>query len=93
MERVSQRFEFHYTPKSASWLNMIEIEFSAIARQCLSRRIPTIESLEKEVLAIIKERNDKQIKISWQFSIEVARNKMNRHYERVFAGNSQFKRT
>ncbi len=46
---LAQRFEFHYTPKSASWLNMIEIEFSAVSRQCLSRRIPTIESLEKEV--------------------------------------------
>lgn len=89
---LAERFEFHYTPKSASWLNLIEIEFSAVARQCLSRRIPTIESLEKEVLAIIKERTEKRIKISWQFSIEVARNKMNRHYERVFAANSQFKK-
>jgi hypothetical protein len=77
---LAQRFEFIYTPKSASWLNMIEIEFSAIARQCLNRRIPTIEQLETEVLAIVKERNDKKIKINWQFSIEVARDKMNRHY-------------
>ena len=90
---LAQRFEFHYTPKSASWLNMIEIEFSAIARQCLSRRIPTIESLEKEVLAIIKERNEKKIKIVWQFSIESARNKLNRHYQNVFAGNSKYQKT
>lgn len=90
---LAQRFEFHYTPKSASWLNMIEIEFSAIARQCLSRRIPTIISLEKEVLAIIRERSDKQIKIHWQFSIEIARDKMNRHYERVFPYRSQLKKT
>lgn len=90
---LAQRFEFIYTPKSASWLNMIEIEFSAIARQCLNRRIPTIEQLETEVLAIVKERNDKKIKINWQFSIEVARDKMNRHYQAVLADNLKLKKT
>jgi hypothetical protein len=90
---LAQRFEFIYTPKSASWLNMIEIEFSAIARQCLNRRIPTIEQLETEVLAIVKERNDKKIKINWQFSIEVARDKMNRHYQAVRADNLKLKKT
>jgi hypothetical protein len=90
---LAQRFEFHYTPKSASWLNMIECEFSVVARQCLNRRIPTIKQLEKEVLAIIKERNEKRIKINWQFSIESARNKLNRHYQCVFADNSKYKRT
>ena len=90
---LAQRFEFHYTPKSASWLNMIECEFSAVARQCLNRRIPTIEQLEKEVLAIIKERKEKKIKIDWQFSIESARNKLNRHYQNVFAGNSKYEKT
>ncbi len=54
--RLSQRFEFIHTPKSASWLNMIEIEFSAISRLCLDRRISSKELLAKEVLAIIKER-------------------------------------
>lgn len=86
---LAERFEFHYTPKSASWLNMIEIEFSAVARQCLDRRIPTIEQLEKDVLALIKERHDKKIKINWQFSIESARTKLKRHYEGVFADNSK----
>ncbi len=90
---LAQRFEFYYTPKSASWLNMIEIEFSAVARQCLDRRIPTIEQLEKEVLALIKERDKKKIKINWQFSIVSARNKLNRHYRRVFADNSKYKQT
>jgi DDE superfamily endonuclease len=47
--RLSQRFEFIYTPKSASWLNMIEIEFSALSRLCLDRRIPSKETLAKEV--------------------------------------------
>ncbi len=50
--RLSQKFEFIYTPKSASWFNMIEIEFSAISRLCLDRRIASKEKLEKEVLAI-----------------------------------------
>jgi transposase len=90
---LAQRFEFHYTPKSASWLNMIEIEFSAIARECLNRRIPTIEKLEKEVLALVKERSDKKIKIHWQFSIESARDKFNKHYQQVFADNSKCKKT
>jgi transposase len=90
---LAQRFEFHYTPKSASWLNMIECEFSAVARECLNRRIPAIELPEKEVLAIIKERREKKIKIVWQFSIESARNKLNRHDQNVFAGNLQYKIT
>lgn len=89
---LAQRFEFHYTPKSGSWLNMIEIEFSAVARQCLNRRIPSIEQLEKEVLALIKERHDKRIKINWQFSIESARTKLNRHYQGVFANNINAKK-
>jgi transposase len=90
---LAQRFEFHYTPKAASWLNMIECEFSAIARKCLNRRIPEIKRLEKEVLAIVKERNQKKIKINWQFSIESARNKLNRHYQNVFADNLKYQKT
>ena len=90
---LAQRFEFHYTPKSASWLNMIECEFSAISRQCLDRRIPTQEQLEREVLALIQERAQQKIKINWQFSIKTARTKLNSHYERVFAGNVAYKET
>ena len=88
---LAQRFEFYYTPKSASWLNMIEIEFSALARLCLDRRIPTIEQLKKEILAIVKERNDKKIKINWQFSLGSARNKLNSHYKNVLPVNSKYK--
>jgi hypothetical protein len=89
---LSQRFEFHYTPKSASWLNMIEIEFSALAKQCLDRRIPTQEQLNREVMAIVKERNDKQIKIHWQFSIEKARQKLNTAYTKVNEANQEYKK-
>ena len=77
---LSQRFEFYYTPKKASWLNMIEIEFSALSKQCLNRRIATQEVLRREVLAIVKEREGRAIQIDWQFPIKSARKKLNRHY-------------
>jgi hypothetical protein len=87
---LAQRFEFFYTPKSASWLNMIEIEFSALSRLCLQRRIPTRELLESELLAIIAERTAKRIKINWQFSIDVCRQKLNSRYSIVNEANSKF---
>jgi len=87
---LAQRFEFFYTPKSASWLNMIEIEFSALSRLCLQRRIPTQKLLESELLAIIAERTEKRITINWQFSIEVCRQKLNSRYSVVNEANSKF---
>lgn len=80
---LAQRFEFYYTPKSASWLNMIEIEFSALSRQCLKRRIPLIEILKSQILTALKNREKKKIKINWQFSIQSARTKMNSHYQKL----------
>lgn len=91
--RLSQKFEFIYTPKSASWLNMIEIEFSALSRLCLDRRIASREKLAKEVMAIVKEREEKQIKINWQFSIQTAREKFNRHYTKVNEKNAIHQKT
>jgi hypothetical protein len=90
---LTQKFELYYTPKAASWLNMIEIEFSVLSKQCLQRRIPSQKQLEQEVLAFIKERNDKQIKIHWQFSIQKARETLNRHYQQVKQENNKFKKT
>ena len=90
---LSQRYEFYYTPKRASWLNQIEIEFSALAKQCLNRRIATKEVLTGEVLAIVKEREEKGIKIDWQFSIKSARNKLNRHYQQVNSDNVKYQHT
>ena len=81
--QLTQRFEFVFTPKNASWLNMIEIEFSALSRQCLNRRIPTLNQLAKEVIAYFKERSDLGIKINWQFSSQQARSKLNRHYSKI----------
>lgn len=88
---LAQRFEFYFTPKAASWLNMIEIEFSALTRLCLKRRIPTMAKLESEVMAIIADRTRKHIKINWQFSIETCRQKLNARYSIVNDANSKFK--
>jgi DDE superfamily endonuclease len=90
---LAQRFEFFYTPKSASWLNMIEIEFSVLARQCLNRRIPSQARLAQELLTLVKERNDKQIRIHWQFSIPSARSKFNSHYSRLLPENKIYQLT
>jgi len=80
---LAQRFEMHYTPKKGSWLNMAELELSALSRSCLSRRIPSIEELDREIQSLVKERNELQIKVEWQFSIAHAREKLSRHYEKV----------
>ncbi len=90
---LAQRFEFIYTPKTASWLNMIECEFAVISRLCLNRRIPTMEQLGSEVVALLEERSRKQIRITWQFSVQAARSKLNTHYTRVHPHNEQYKGT
>ena len=90
---LAQRFAFHYTPKAASWLNMIEIEFSALARLCLDRRMPTFAKLQAEILALVAERDQKRIKIHWQFSIQTARSKFNAHYQRLHIANEKFQIT
>ena len=88
---LAERYEFYFTPKSASWLNMIEIEFSALSRLCLARRIPTLEQLKQEVLALVAERKALGIKINWQFSVQSARSKLNSHYVKVQPDNLKFK--
>lgn len=80
---LSSKFEFHYTPKKSSWLNMVEIEFSVISKQCLDRRIDEMEKLEKEVLALCKKRNERKTRINWQFTVEKARVKFGRHYKKI----------
>lgn len=84
---LAQRFAFHYTPKKASWLNIAELELSALSRICLDRRIGTIDDLDREIQALVTERNALAIKVSWQFSIAQARDKLRRHYERVKSKN------
>jgi hypothetical protein len=87
---LAQRFEFYFTPKSASWLNMIEIEFSVLTRFSLNCRIPTFEQLETQILAFLSERDRQNIKINWQFSIQAARRKFNSHYSTLQPDNSKF---
>jgi hypothetical protein len=78
--RITQKLEFHYTPKHGSWLNMAEMEFSLLSRQCLGRRIPNRVILAEEVAAWEAQRNEAKAKINWMFRVEDARTKLNRLY-------------
>lgn len=86
---LAEKFEFYYTPVKGSWLNMAEIELSALSRICLDRRLNTIEKLDAEIQQLVKERNANQIKINWQFTNDKARTKMNRHYVKVNPANAK----
>jgi DDE superfamily endonuclease len=77
---LSQKFEPHYTPLTGSWLNMAEIEFAALAKQCLDRRIPTLDRLERAVLAWADTRTLDRKTVHWQCSQTDARCKCHRHY-------------
>jgi hypothetical protein len=74
--RLLDRFEFHYTPKHGSWLNMAEMEFSVLSRHCLDRRIPNRETLNQEVTAWESTRNAKSAKADWRFTVDDARIKL-----------------
>jgi transposase len=78
--RIAQKIEWHYTPEHGSWLNMAECELSVLTRQCLSRRIPDIETLRKEVDAWQYKRNRAQVRIDWRFTTQDARIKLKRLY-------------
>jgi hypothetical protein len=78
--RIWERLEVHNTPKHASWLNMAETELSALARQCLDRRLPDARTLTTEVQAWQKERNAAVVKVDWQFTTADARIKLKRLY-------------
>jgi transposase len=77
---IWDRFEFVYTPKHGSWLNMAEIELNVLMGQCLNRRIASIAEITKEVKAWEKARNNMNAKINWQFTTEDARIKLRRLY-------------
>lgn len=78
--RLAQRFEWHYTPKHGSWLNVAEMELSVLARQCLDRRIPDQEKLSQEVAAWQRQRNDNAVSVNWQFTTADARIKLRKLY-------------
>ena len=78
--RILRKLEFHYTPVHGSWLNMAELEFSMLARQCLNRRIPDREDLAAEVAAWETAPNEQRATIHWQFTVEDDRIKLLRLY-------------
>ena len=78
--RLAQRFEWHYTPKHGSWLDMAESELGVLSSQCLDRRIEDKDSLIQEVAAWSKHRNKHHAKANWQFTNENARVKLQRLY-------------
>ena len=78
--RILNRLEFHYTPKHASWLNMVEIEIGVMVQQCLDRRIPDKATLVTEVAGWEQRRNAEQAGINWLFTVDRARTKMGRVY-------------
>ena len=83
--RLKQKVEFHYTPKHASWLNMVEIENSVLKRKCLDRRMGEQSEVEAEVTVWEAERNEAGVGIVWQFTTEKARTKMASLYAKVKA--------
>lgn len=78
--RILRRVEFHFTPKHASWLNMVEIEIGVMVQQCLDRRIPDKATLISEIAAWERRRNKERARINWMFTVERAREKMGRAY-------------
>ncbi|MFL5664013.1 MAG: IS630 family transposase [Ktedonobacteraceae bacterium] len=81
--RLCQRFEVHYTPKHASWLNMAEIELSALDRQCLSQRLASLEIAQQQVAAWTTRRNQQQVTITWRFTAEDASIKLKHLYPSI----------
>ena len=78
--RILRRIEFHYTPKHASWLNMVEIEIGVLRGQCLDRRIDDPKRLRREITAWERQRNAARSRIKWMFTTDKARAKMGRAY-------------
>lgn len=82
-KRIWDRFDFIYTPKHGSWLNMAEIELNVLTGQCLNRRIDNIVTMKKEVHAWQTHRNNKEAKIKWQFTCDDARIKLFKLYPSI----------
>ena len=81
--RLYERFEVHYTPKHASWLNIAECELSVLGRQCLARRIDDQTVLQREVQAWVAARNETPVHVDWQFTADDARIKLKRLYPQL----------
>jgi len=84
-QRLLNKLEIHYTPKHGSWLNMAEIEFSILSRQCLAQRIPDRETLQREVSAWTHQRNQHSKPMQWRFTTQDARIKLKHLYPSIIA--------
>ena len=82
-KRILDKLEFHFTPKHGSWLNMAEIEFSVLSRQCLNRRIGDEASLVQEINSWVNNRNHSQATVNWQFTTDDARIKLKKLYPSI----------
>lgn len=78
--RIAEKLAWHYTPEHASWLNIAECELSVLRRQCLTRRLPDLETVQSEVAAWERARNNAQARIDWRFTTDDARVKLRRLY-------------
>jgi len=87
--RVLNRIEFHFTPKHASWLNMVEIEIGVMVDQCLARRIPDKATLIKQIAAWERRRNAEKARIDWVFTVDRARQKLGRAYPQPATGSAR----
>ena len=83
-KRIWDRFEFIYTPKHGSWLNMAEIELNVLMGQCLNRRIDNLKTMKEEVDAWQNHRNNMNAKINWQFTTKDARIKLKKLYPSIY---------
>ncbi len=81
--QLKNKLAFHFTPKHGSWLNMAEMEFSSLSRQCLDRRIANQEILQSEALIWQKNPNLKAVKVNWSFTTEKARVKLKNRYMEI----------
>jgi hypothetical protein len=81
--RLLDRIEFHYTPKHGSWLNMAETEISIMGSQCLDRRLESQDRMAEEVAAWERERNAREAKIHWTFTLAAARRKLRKIYPSI----------
>jgi len=81
--RLAMRFEWHYTPKHASWLNMAEIEIGIMSKQALEKPLPDMESFKRQIEAWTMDRNAKCSKVNWQFTTKEARIKLKRLYPEI----------
>ena len=84
---LSRKLVFHFTPKHGSWLNTAEIEFSALARQCLARRIGSLDELGRQVNLWTAERNERAVRIHWSFTVATAEDKLKSWYQKVNPAN------